>query len=235
MKNIKQFLSQNRHFYLCLLIIPLLIWFKYLEITIVPRFIMHTALDDKIPFVKAFVLPYLIWFPYMIYGVIYAGLHSKKDFFKVLIFLGGGMTVAYIAYMVFPNAQSLRPVITANDPYSLLIRFLYFTDTPTNVCPSIHVMNAIAIHASLYHSEAFRAKKYGRLASAFIMIMICLSTLFIKQHSIVDVVCGILVSIVFYWPLYQLPKSKASTDPRASAEINIDLNSEETLEQPAEI
>ncbi|GAU76249.1 phosphatase PAP2 family protein [Fusibacter sp. 3D3] len=206
MKNIRFFLSQNKHFYLCFLLLPLLIWFKYLEITIVPHYIIHTALDDQIPFIKAFVIPYLLWFPYMIYGVAYVGFHSKRDFYKVLIFLAGGMSVAYIAYMLFPNAQDLRPVITGNDPFAQLVRFLYATDTPTNVCPSIHVMNSIAINASLHHSEAFKTKKLGLLISSITAVMICLSTLFIKQHSVIDAACGLLVSIVFYMALYPLPK-----------------------------
>ena len=218
MKNIRGFLSQNRHFYFTFLLMPLLIWFKFLELTIVPHYVIHTALDDKIPFVKAFVIPYLLWFPYMIYGVIYVGLHSKKDFYKVLIFIGGGMSVAYLSYMFFPNAQDLRPVITSNDPFSLLVQFLYTTDTPTNVCPSIHVINSLAINASLHNSEAFKMKRYGTLASSILTVMICLSTLFIKQHSIVDAACGILVSIVFYMALYQLPKlrKQLKTTPELS-------------------
>lgn len=235
MKNIRGFLSQNRHFYFTFLLMPLLIWFKYLEVTVVPHYVIHTALDDKIPFVKAFVIPYLLWFPYMIYGVIYVGLHSKKDFYKVIIFLGGGMSFAYLAYMLFPNAQNLRPVITSNDPYSLLVQFLYVTDTPTNVCPSIHVINSIAINASLHHSEAFKTKRYGTLTSSVLTILICLSTLFIKQHSVIDMICGILVSVIFYIPLYKLPKLKARMDTQELSENDRILRAEEALEHQAEI
>ncbi|MBF4693114.1 phosphatase PAP2 family protein [Fusibacter ferrireducens] len=235
MKNIKKFLSQNKHFYFCLLLIPILVWFKYLEMTIVPQYIIHTALDDKIPFIKEFVIPYLLWFPYMIYGVIYVGIHSKKDFYKVIIFIGGGMSFAYLAYMFFPNAQDLRPVITNHDPYSLLVQFLYATDTPTNVCPSIHVINSIAIDASLHNSEAFQTKKYGLLASSVLTVMICLSTLFIKQHAILDVICGVLVAAAFYMPLYLLPKLRAPKDSQDSAALNEALSTEAILEQQGEL
>jgi hypothetical protein len=83
---------------------------------------------------------------------------------------------------------------------------VYATDTPTNVCPSVHVINSIAVNAALQHSEDFaREKRNGRLASHILTILICLSTVFIKQHSVMDVGWGIVTGMVFYIPLYVLP------------------------------
>lgn len=216
MNSIRKFLSEHKHLYALILLIPILIWFEYLEVTLTPKYMIRSPLDAQIPFVKEFVVPYLLWFLYVAYGVIYTGFHSKKDFYRLLIFLEGGMSVAYIVYMFFPNALDLRPVITQNDPFSLLVRLVYATDTPTNVCPSVHVINSIAVNAALQHSSAFSSKKYRKAASHILTVLICLSTMFIKQHSVVDVVCGIITASAFYIILYVLPDWKAKMTYRNS-------------------
>jgi len=209
-KQIRSFLSEHKHLYTLLLLIPILIWFKYLEAVLVPKHIIHTALDDQIPFVKEFVIPYLLWFPYIAYGLLYTGIHSRTDFYKLFFFLAGGMSVTYALYMLFPNAQDLRPVITQNDPFSILLKLIYATDTPTNVCPSVHVINSIAVNAALQHSKDFASKKYGKLMSHVLTILICFSTVLIKQHSIADVVWGIITAAPFYILLYAVPNKKGT-------------------------
>ena len=209
MRNFRKFLSEHKHLYSLLLLVPILIWFKYLERALVPEYFIHAVLDDRIPFVKEFVVPYLIWFPYIAYGVIFTGIYSRRDFYKLLVFLACGMSVAYTVYMIYPNAQNLRPVITKKDPFSLLVKMVYATDTPANVCPSVHVINSIAVNAALQHSEDFARKiKNGRIASHILTILICLSTVFIKQHSVLDVGWGIVTGMVLYIPLYALPAIK---------------------------
>ncbi|MDD6615175.1 MAG: phosphatase PAP2 family protein, partial [Lachnospiraceae bacterium] len=53
-----------------------------------------------------------------------------------------------------------------------------------------------------------------------IMILICASTVFLDQHSVIDVICGIMMSVVFHGLVYQvewkeeLAKRKAKTSVR---------------------
>lgn len=208
MKGLRIFLKNNKHFYWVLLLIPVLIWFKILEATIVPKYMIHSPLDEWIPMVPIFVIPYLLWFPYIAFGIIYTGMYSKRDFYRLLFFLIGGMSVAYTIYMIFPNGQGLRPVITGKDPFSFLVKFLYATDTPTNVCPSVHVINSIAVHSALSHSKEFKKIKYGKLASGILILLICMSTVMIKQHSIVDVAVGIVTGGLFNILLYHVLELK---------------------------
>ncbi|HHV13684.1 MAG TPA: phosphatase [Clostridiales bacterium] len=221
MKALHNFLSSHKHLYKILILLPLLIWFKYLEVSVEPVFLMHSTLDDKIPFLKFFILPYLIWFPYIAFGLIYTGIHCAKDFNRLLLFLGAGMTIAYLIYSVFPNAQDLRPVITQQDMLSRTIAFIYTTDTPTNVCPSIHVINSIAVDSALRRSKAFSKIKYGKPASLVLTILICLSTMFIKQHSILDVAYGILTAGVLYLMIYIIPETKIMLTLKQSLSLRL--------------
>lgn len=209
-KKVRDFLSQHKYFYLLLLFIPLQIWFEFLELTIVPQYITDTAIDYKIPFIKEFVVPYLLWFIYVPFGLLYTGIHSRKDFIKLFLFLFGGMLAAYTIFTFFPNAQSLRPTIIQNDPFSILVKFIYIADTPTNVCPSVHVINSIAVNAALQHSDAFSKDRLRKWISLILSLLICLSTVFIKQHSVLDVISGTCIGALFYFLLYILPDIKQS-------------------------
>ncbi|KPU42732.1 PAP2 superfamily protein [Oxobacter pfennigii] len=217
MRGMQLFLSQHKHFYLLLLLIPYLILFKYIEATIVPKYIIHIGLDDKIPFIKEFIIPYLMWFGYMFYGVIFLGIHSKWDFYKLFVFVAGGMFLCLILYIVFPNAQDLRPKALGDDIFSNLIKLMYMVDTPTNVCPSIHVFDTIAVDIALRKSEHFRKIKYGRTVSTIISVSICLSTVFIKQHSALDAIYAVIMVIIFYIPIYIIWESKIKAYPSKEA------------------
>ena len=207
-ENMKSFIKTYKHFFWTLLLLPLLFWFKYLEATNIPKFIIYSPLDDLIPFIPIFVIPYLLWFFYVAFGLIYTGIHSKKDFYRMLTFMGIAMAFSYTIYAIFPHGQNLRPVITGSDPFSLLIKHIYETDTSTNVCPSLHVINSIATHSALRHSEAFSKIKYGKLASGLMLVFICMSTVLIKQHSIIDVAAGLVTGLVLYMFIYVIPELK---------------------------
>lgn len=129
MKKLHALFGEHRHFYLLLLLVPILLWFQLMEHNLTPKYTTQIALDRQIPFLPVFVVPYLSWYAFIAYGIVYVGIHSKKDFYKLLFFLGGGMTVANIIFAAFPNAQELRPAISSGDPFSTLVQFIYDTDT----------------------------------------------------------------------------------------------------------
>lgn len=205
MKYIRNFLSHHRYFYLVFMFIPLQIWFEHSEKYLVPKYMTQIWIDYKIPFIPVFVIPYILWFAFVPFGFIYIGLHSKKDFYKFFILIFGGMTVANIIFNLFPNAQGLRPVITSTDPFSLMVKYIYYMDTPTDVFPSLHIINTLAVNAALQHSQAFSEKKYRKVSAHVFTLLVCLSTVFIKQHSILDIISAFAVSALFYIPLYLIP------------------------------
>ena len=127
-----------------------------------------------------------------------------SDFYRCSAVLMLGMTTCLIIYTIFPNAQPLRPDVMPRDNFlTRIVAGLYEGDTPTNVCPSIHVYNSIAIHVALFQSYALQNKKGWKTASLVLCILICLSTMFLKQHSIIDVGCAILLYIFYYMVVYR--------------------------------
>lgn len=205
MVKLKKLLGDYKHFFILLLYVPLYMWFFYLEKTVVPKYYMFSHFDFKIPFVKEFVIPYLLWYIYMVFGFIYLGIVSKRDYYKTFWFIFIGMFVCYSVYSIFPNGQNLRPTITGNDVFSRIIGGIYAIDTPTNVAPSMHVLNSIAIHIGLMGYEPFKKRLGLRLTSFILMVTIGASTVFVKQHSILDGLWAIALSIALYTAIYLVP------------------------------
>ncbi|QUH20295.1 phosphatase PAP2 family protein [Alkaliphilus sp. B6464] len=216
--------NEYKHFLLLSLYGLLYIWFYYLEKTVVPKYDMFSPMDMKIPFIKEFVIPYLFWYIYMAFGFIYLGIVSKKDYYRLFLFMFFGMVICYAIYGIFPNGQSLRPVITENDIFSRIMKGIYAADTPTNVAPSIHVLNSIAIHVGLIGYEPFKKNMALRITSFILMIIISASTVLVKQHSILDGIWAIALSMVLYVAIYLVPDLVAGRQKAARREKNTSIS-----------
>ena len=188
------------------------IWFKSLEsrITVNTGYhIMHTEMDNLIPFCEIFIVPYFLWFIYIFAGLLYFMLVNKEDFYKISLFLFMGMIASLIICEIYPNGTDFRPAyLSEKNIFMLMVKRLYRIDTPTNVFPSIHAYNSLCMHIALMKSKELRAEKYGRAVrsfSCFLCIFICIATLVLKQHSVLDVGGAILLCFITYGFVYGYP------------------------------
>ena len=168
-----------------------LTFFALLERTIqTPDLWVHCRLDDLIPFCKWFVIPYAFWFLFVGGMLLYTLFYNIPAFRRMMWFIILTYSFALVTYLLFPNCQHLRPTLLGGD---LLTRFtakLYAADTNTNVCPSIHVIGSFAVYFAARDIRRFRAKGW-RLGFLTMAVLISLSTVFLKQHSVLDVLAGL--------------------------------------------
>lgn len=187
-------------------IIYLLLFFYLEHRTVYNYHVIDTVFDQYIPFCEFFIVPYLLWFPYMVGTVLYFifGNKNKKEYYQLAFNLMMGMTIFLIVSYVYPNILHLRPTeFPRENIFTDMVRALYRTDTPTNVLPSIHVFNSLAIHMSLSNCESLRDRRGIRYGSLVLTILIILSTMFLKQHSVIDVCLGITLALfgyLFFYP-----------------------------------
>lgn len=179
--------------------------FSLTEKYVQPLYWISTPLDAYIPYLPIFVIPYTLWFGYIAFGLAYLLLTDQRLFVKTQWYLYIGYEIALLVCLFFPHGQPLRPENigdTAAHPgiFNDIVRSLYSTDTNTNCLPSIHVLNQLAIHFGLCRSALFQKHKWIRYTSLIFSILVCASTCFIKQHSVLDVVTALPVS----WICYQL-------------------------------
>lgn len=183
-----------------------MICFRYLESRNISYYhLIDTSLDHMIPFCEYFIVPYLLWFPYQIIVILYFIFinDSKKEYYQLIKNLCMGMTIFLFVSWVYPNGQLLRPDTFAhNNIFTQLVSMIYTTDTPTNILPSIHVFNSLAVHMAIANCRTLKNHKGIKIASFTLTTLIILSTMFLKQHSVVDVVLGVTMSYAGYLFFY---------------------------------
>ena len=181
-------------------------WFNYIENTKAAQYtVIHMNIDDRIPFCEYFIVPYLAWFIYVVAVVGYLMITNKDDFYRNYTFLTTGMTIFLLVSTLFPNVQHLRPYVMPRDNmFSQMVLKLYATDTPTNLWPSIHVYNSIGAYFGVAHNAKLGNNKYIKGGCFALSFLIILSTVFLKQHSMFDVMTAFIMAAVVYVLVYRL-------------------------------
>lgn len=185
--------------------------------------LIHTSLDDKIPLLEGFIIPYILWFPYVAGFVLYFIFMDKENYWQLFWFLVSGMTIFIIVSFAYPNGLELRPETFERDNiFTAMIGGLYKTDTATNVLPSIHVYNSLGIQIAVMKSKPLKKHRIIQILSGILCVLIILSTMFIKQHSIVDVTTAFLLAVVAYVVIYVfLPRKKGNAKQMQNNESRV--------------
>lgn len=196
--------GKYRHVWVFLYILIYLPWFLFLEKHVTTHYhVIQIRLDEHIPFIEYFIIPYLMWFVFIAAVVLYFFFTDVSGFYKLTGFMFTGMTIFLIISTVFPNGQDLRPVVFERDNIFVdMVRMLYRTDTCTNVFPSLHVFNSLSVCVAI--ADSSRLKKYrGVCLGAYILAgLIILATMFLKQHSVLDVLGASLMACILYQFVY---------------------------------
>ena len=213
---IKELLKKYDHIWLLLYIPIYVLIFNFLEGLISPEYnywVSYTPIDDIIPFNELFVIPYVIWFPYIFLMGAYLFFADKGAFIRYLWGYIIGFTTALIFFVILPNGQDLRPETFPRDNFLTdMVASLYANDTNTNVLPSMHVIGAWIIFFA--YLDCPKLRKWWHISIAFVLAFLTtLSTVFIKQHSFLDVVWGIIWCVPIYfitqvWMKHSMEKRK---------------------------
>ena len=154
-----------------------------------------TSWDQSIPFIPEWVWVYNLNIPMPLTLIIVA---TKAD--QLLELIGGYIAifiVAALAFVVVPvHADVLRPDLTLY-PATWSVQMLghYYTlDEVGNCLPSLHV--AYSVYAGWWGLQLMpRAWGYPY---ALLGVGITLSTMFVKQHFIADVVSALILAAAVY-------------------------------------
>lgn len=171
----------------------------------------HTVwcpLDDRIPFCEWFMIPYMFWFVFLVGMHVYLLLFDIPAFKRFMYFIVLTYGVTSIVYIVYPTCQNLRPESFERDNFlTHFIAGFYAFDTNTNVCPSLHVVGSVAAAFGAFDTKRFQTGPW-RIAFGGVALLICFSTVFVKQHSIIDVFWAFALCAAAYIAVYALPKRK---------------------------
>lgn len=163
-----------------------------------PFHIMHCRLDDWIPFSRFAVAPYVLWFAWVPLMLLWFLRRDRSEFCRLFLTIAGGTAFALCIFAVYPTAQLRRRTLYGSDVFTSLIRFIYQADTPTNVCPSLHVFVSLAVLLAVLGSGLQMARGF-KLFNVLAALSISASTVIIRQHSCVDVFWGAVLAAAAYW------------------------------------
>ena len=120
-----------------------------------------------------------------------------------------GMTFCLILYMLLPNGLDIRPTVDAVGRSNIamsIMQLIWRADASVNVCPSIHCQSSACMALAFSHSKLAKKRPALKILAWVWAALICASTVFTKQHSIIDVVCGLAVAFVWVPVVYRSAK-----------------------------
>lgn len=149
---------------------------------------MTLGLDALIPLRPEWVVIYVVTFLFWMMGLLFAARQDEELCFR----FASGVIIAEIIcgviFLAFPSCIT-RPELAVSDFFTWVLSLVYFFDTPTNCFPSMHCLFAYLVFRQSLSSPG--AKLWYRVFCAVFTVLVCLSTLFVKQHVIADVIGGI--------------------------------------------
>jgi membrane-associated phospholipid phosphatase len=150
------------------------------------------SLDRAVPLVPSWALVYGSLYLFLIVLPVFVVRQEEHIRRTVLAYLTVWAT-AYVCFLIYPTVAP-RPGEVVGEGFAVSgLRFLYSADPPYNCFPSIHVahsfVSALAVH---------RTHRAVGVAATLCAVLVAASTLFSKQHYVLDVVAGTVLAWVAY-------------------------------------
>ncbi|ALC90372.1 phosphoesterase [Bacillus sp. FJAT-18017] len=186
---------------LFLLVIPVLgLIYQFLNTHPTDAVQISTALDGYIPFLPIFIIPYILWYAYVFLYLVYFCFKDTKVYLKTIILIVVGELICFAIYFFFQTTVP-RPQVQGDGILIDLVKLIYLNDRPFNCFPSIHVLTTFAIMLGSLH-----IKEKHPVTILFIHILgslIIISTLFVKQHVIPDMIGSMFLVTFLYGILFE--------------------------------
>ena len=180
-----------------ILTIPLqgLIYLLIAQSTESNAFFNYYWIDTKIPFLSWFAYPYVVWMPVLYIGFLYFAVKDRSLYWRTLAIYNISVMACNLIFWLFPTYVP-RPELAGSDLASLLVLFVYQNDAPLNCFPSIHCLTSYLLFITINRHQLLG--KISRIGWSTLLWLIIASTVFIKQHSIIDIAGGIIVAEATY-------------------------------------
>lgn len=153
------------------------------------------TLDQHIPFVPEFVAPFYL--AYLIVLVPALVIRKRQLLRHAIVAFTALVVVSCLTFVAFPTYVP-RPTLTASSLSDALVAAIYAADKPSCAFPSLHV-SSVALSALVLRRES---RGYSALLWPCVTL-VALSTLFIKQHVVLDVLGGLFVAAGVEWATFR--------------------------------
>lgn len=205
MQRIKEFIHDRPYVWWGLFLPVYLALFFTIEHFITDNYwATQLPIDYKIPFLEGFAPIYASWSPLLFVLGLYLILCDGEGFRRYMWSIMATFLISTLICVLIPNGQDLRPAVMPRDNiFCDLVAYTYSLDTNTNVFPSVHVVGVIDAWFAIWHSK--RLKKWTwRWGAGLYGLAVIASTMFIKQHAIIDVLAGLVLGFACNFVVYNI-------------------------------
>ncbi|MCW4028720.1 MAG: phosphatase PAP2 family protein [Candidatus Bathyarchaeota archaeon] len=181
-------------------------------------FRLQTGLDTAIPFVPQMVIFYVyLFYPLVILTMLYFAFVDYRKGYALGWSLVAINAISVLIYIVFPVStfwyrQELLTHPLVGNVWATQVYDIFTTDTSFNCFPSLHAAVSTICFFAWFQYAKLKPNNISKIAAAAAFIVaagVVLSTLFIKQHYIVDEVAGVAlawgVGTLVFKKLYKPP------------------------------
>lgn len=154
-----------------------------------PHRSLELAADRALPFWPAFVVIYVLAFVQWAWCYFWLYRRQPEAFCRVAWASVLAEIPAAVCFLVIPTAIQ-RPVLADEGLFGHLLSIIYASDTPTNCFPSLHCLQSWLCWRGLQLASG-RKGWYDRVNLIF-TLLVCASTVLVRQHFLVDIPSGIL-------------------------------------------
>ena len=152
---------------------------------------LSVPLDSRIPFRPEWITVYVLSFASWAITFFLLFRQRREHVYRNSAAYLLTLLITFACFMLMP-AELERPQVTGTGFFSWLTRLIYAIDQPNNLCPSLHVVCSYYCWRAIWDTEGIPLW-YRRFNFVF-LLLVCASVLLVKQHVIVDVPAGVLVS-----------------------------------------
>ncbi len=156
---------------------------------------MTTSIDMGMPVLPFFAIIYVLAFPFWVGTYIYVSRMSDEKCYRLATADIAGKLLCGLVFIILPT-QNVRPVVETTDFSSWLLNVIYFFDLPNNLFPSIHCLKSWLCFAAVRDEQ--KVPMWFKGFSFVLAVLICVSTLYTKQHVAADALAGVFIAEMFW-------------------------------------
>ncbi len=167
-------------------------------------FLPKIAWDDKIPILSVFIIPYIWSYLYWAMGPMAVSVCEKRHFAdymaaNLLSCIGGMLLLAFFPTYMDRAAEGLYVVGEHPTVFDKLRQFWYSLDGATlayNLLPSFHCINSTLCYLGVAGRREI--PRWYRIYSLLTTLLIYASTVYVKQHYVLDIFAGVALALLVY-------------------------------------
>ncbi len=156
------------------------------------RIVVGSWIDDRIPLIPFFVLFYAMAYVQWIVNL-FVIVRENDDKMLYNYFSSDlvGKIVCAILFIAIPTTM-VQPVFESTDLWTFHLNLVYALDEPVNLFPSMHCFESYICARVALQSK--KSSKFYKVFSVVLALLVFASTVFTKQHILIDIPAGIILA-----------------------------------------